>query len=89
MLDLAKVYIKLFKYNEAEALLKEAVESRKIILGEAHPDTVSSVIQLADFYAHLKYFEKGESILKEVIMVHNEYKLDKNSRVDLVVQDKK
>jgi hypothetical protein len=48
--DLAVLYREQARYNEAEKLLLEAVEGRRLKLGDTHPRTIDSMNNLIDLY---------------------------------------
>jgi len=58
--DLAVLYKEQAKYDEAESLLIEAVEGRRLKLGEKHPHTQESLNNLIELYEAWGKLEKAE-----------------------------
>ena len=52
MNNLGSVYNQQGKYSEGEILLKRCLDKRKIVLGENHPDTLSTMSNLASAYQY-------------------------------------
>jgi hypothetical protein len=46
MTNLAVTYANQGKYKEAEALFKQCLDKRKVVLGENHPDTLDAMSNL-------------------------------------------
>jgi hypothetical protein len=61
MHDLAVLYKKQARYEEAEKLLLEAVEGRCLKLGDTHPHTLESLNTLIDLYETWNNPEKAEA----------------------------
>ena len=52
MSSLASTNFHQSKYSEATVLYKQCFDGRKAVLGESHPDTLTTMISLADAYVH-------------------------------------
>ena len=65
--DLAVLYTKHKKYDDAERLFDEVLEARKLKLGEDHPDTLESKNDLAMLYKEQGDYDKAELLLLEAI----------------------
>ena len=52
MNNLASLYIDQGRYSEAEPLYMRALEASERVLGREHPDTLTSVNNLATLYQH-------------------------------------
>lgn len=70
----AQLYVRAGNARQAEELLKEVVEIRKLIGDPFY--IVSDMAQLGLYYAHNGQPEKGIAICKEGIAIANEYKID-------------
>ena len=55
------------RYEEAESLLKQAIEGRQRELGEDHPDTLESKNDLAVLYKEKGDYDKAEPLLLEAV----------------------
>ncbi|OCK72871.1 hypothetical protein K432DRAFT_38395 [Lepidopterella palustris CBS 459.81] len=51
MANLASTYIDQGRWKEAEELDVQVMETRKRVLGEGHPDTLTSMANLASTYS--------------------------------------
>ena len=51
-------------YAKAEPLYKEALEIRQKVLGREHPDTATSLNNLAELYEAMGDYAKAEPLLK-------------------------
>ena len=60
MHELAVLYKQQAKYQEADELLLEAVEGRRLTLGDRHPPTQQSLNNLIDLYEAWNKPEKAE-----------------------------
>jgi len=58
------------QWNKAEELQAQAVEIRKTILGAEHPDTLSSMANLASSFRNQGRWEKAEELFIQVIGTH-------------------
>jgi len=58
--DLAVLYKEQKKYDKAEPLLVEAVEGRRLKLGDTHPQTLESWKNLIELYEAWDKMEKAE-----------------------------
>jgi signal transduction histidine kinase len=70
----AQLYVRSGEARQAEEMLKEAVEIRKLIGDPFY--IVSDMSQLGLYYAHNGQPEKGIAICNEGIAIANEYKID-------------
>ncbi|KAI9691233.1 MAG: hypothetical protein M1822_008853 [Bathelium mastoideum] len=50
------------KYNEAEIAYKEVIKARKEVLGEEHPDTLTSIANLASTYRNQGRWKEAEEL---------------------------
>ncbi|KXX73750.1 Nephrocystin-3 [Madurella mycetomatis] len=58
---------RLGKYGEAEQMQRQALELRKKVLGEEHPDTLGSINNLATILGNLKRYEEAEQIHRQAL----------------------
>jgi len=58
--DLAVLYKEQSRYSEAEKLFIEAVEGRRLKLGDTHPHTLQSLNTLIELYQAWSKPEKAE-----------------------------
>ncbi len=65
--DLGVLYRITSKYAQAESLLREAMECRRIALGDTHCDTRESVHHLGRTLQAQKQFPEAESLLEEAL----------------------
>ena len=63
MANLASTYWNQGRWADAERLLVEVTEARKIKLGEEHPDTLLSTANLASTYRNQGHLDKAEWLL--------------------------
>ena len=56
-------------YKEAEPLCRKALDIRKAVLGENHPDTATSYNNLGMLYHYLSYYEKAEPLFQKAIAI--------------------
>ena len=52
MSNLGIAYTNQSKYSDAEALFKQCLAKRKLVLGESHPSTLKTMNNLANTYKH-------------------------------------
>ena len=57
-------------YAKAEPLYKEALEIRQKVLGREHPDTATSLNNLAELYRGMGDYAKAEPLLKEALEIY-------------------
>jgi Tfp pilus assembly protein PilF len=57
------------QYPEAEPLLVQAVRIREQTLGPEHPDTATSLSNLAIFYADLHHFRQAEQLFERALEI--------------------
>ncbi|KAF5616098.1 hypothetical protein F25303_13621 [Fusarium sp. NRRL 25303] len=62
MADLATTYHAQGRYDEAEKLKDKALELRREVLGEKHPDTTRSMASLAATYHNQGRYDKAEQL---------------------------
>ncbi|KAK9384145.1 hypothetical protein V1515DRAFT_576687 [Lipomyces mesembrius] len=55
------------RWKEAETLLVQVMEFRKTVLGEEHPDTLTSMNNLADLFHSQGKYEAAEPLYKETL----------------------
>ncbi len=67
MNGLAVLRTKQKQYDEAERLFHEALEARKLKLGDDHPDTLESKNDLAVLYKEQERYEEAEKLFLEAI----------------------
>jgi len=60
MHELAVLYREQERYEKAEPLLIEAIEGRRLKLGNTHPHTIESINNLIDLYEALNEPEKAQ-----------------------------
>ena len=60
--DLVVLYKEQARYDEAEPLLLEAVEGRRLKLGDTHPHTLESIKNLIGLYELLNKPEEAEKL---------------------------
>ena len=60
------------RYGEAEPLYKEALQVREKVLGKEHPDTLTSMNNLAALYESQGRYGEAEPLLKEALQVLGE-----------------
>ena len=64
---LAASCIKTSQYEEAENLYKDCLEKVKLMKGENHPDTIATMMNLANVYVPQNKFVEAEGIRKECL----------------------
>ena len=57
------------QYEKAEPLYKQALEIRKRVLGEDHPDYASSLNNLALLYRDMGQYEKARPLLQQALEI--------------------
>ena len=67
MQSLAGYYLYVYKYSNAEALFSEVLEIRRRAFGPEHPDTLSTMNELARTYYDEGNYEKAERLCSEVL----------------------
>ena len=60
--NLATLFIKQGRYDEAEPLYKRALAGRERVLGPKHPNTLASVNNLADLFYSQGWFDEAEPL---------------------------
>ena len=71
MCNLANTYGRLGKYADAEKLQIKVLDMRNRLLGEAHPDTISSMGDLAAIYGGLEKYVDAEKLPVKVLDMRN------------------
>ncbi|EUC58303.1 kinesin light chain, partial [Rhizoctonia solani AG-3 Rhs1AP] len=69
MNDLASAYSRLARHHEAEQLQFQALNARKRVLGEEHPDTLVSMNDLASSYSYLGRWDEAEELFNKAISI--------------------
>jgi tetratricopeptide (TPR) repeat protein len=69
MNNLATLYVDKGQFSEAQALLLKALEVRRRVLGEEHPDTLFSINNLAMLYRTGGQLDKAEPLLLKALEV--------------------
>ncbi len=67
MNNLALVYSRQGRYDEAEPLYLQTLEIRQRVLGEEHPDTLRSMNNLADLHHHQRRFDEAATLFEETV----------------------
>src|SRR5207253_7335069 len=67
MNNLADLYRTQGQYAKAEPLLVKALEVRRRVLGEEHPDTLNSMHSLAMLYLYQGQLAKAEPLFREAL----------------------
>ena len=57
-------------YAKAERLYQEALEIRQKVLGPEHPDTATSLNNLAELYERMGDYAKVEPLLEEALDIY-------------------
>ncbi|KAK2598195.1 hypothetical protein QQS21_005672 [Conoideocrella luteorostrata] len=58
------------QWSDAEKLYKEALTTRKMVLGEQHPDTLRSMANLASTYRYQGRWKEAEELQVQVMETH-------------------
>ena len=61
MHNLATLYLRLERYDQAEALLLQTVAAKRRVLGDEHPSTCLTLASLATLYAKQRRYKEAES----------------------------
>lgn len=69
--NLGAVLIKKGKYAEAEPFVREGLDLRRKLLGDAHPDTAMSLFRLSDLLYREGDYQGAESAARESVQVFN------------------
>jgi non-specific serine/threonine protein kinase/serine/threonine-protein kinase len=69
MTTMGTVYRKLGLWSQAEPLLEQALETRKRVLGDDHPDTLESMYGLADLYGNQGRYDEAEPLYLETLEI--------------------
>ncbi len=67
---LQKIYYSQGKYELAEALYRQALEIREQVLGENHPDTAGSYINLGVFYYQRGKAQDGLELCEKALKIY-------------------
>ena len=65
MSNLADTYDYQGKFKEAEGLFKQCLAKIKVVLGENHPDTLTTMNNLAGTYDHQGKHRDAEALYKQ------------------------
>src|SRR2546430_2665598 len=65
--SLALTYMNQGRWKEAEQLIVQVMETRKIELGKKHPDTMNSMANLALTYMNQKRWKEAEQLSVQVV----------------------
>jgi tetratricopeptide (TPR) repeat protein len=69
MNSLAILYWSQGRYDEAEPLLLETLETKKRVLGDDHPDTLDAMHSLAILYQRQGRFDEAEPLALETLKI--------------------
>ena len=58
-----------YRYSDAEPLYQQALELRKRLLGEEHPDVAQSLNNLAGLYRNQGRYSEAEPLYQEAIII--------------------
>ncbi|KAL7903651.1 kinesin light chain [Trichoderma velutinum] len=72
MADLAITYHAQGRYGEAEGIKKQALDLRREVFGEKHPDTIWSMADLAATYYAQGGYNAAEGIYKQALDLRRE-----------------
>jgi Flp pilus assembly protein TadD len=67
MNNLATLYYSQGKYEKAESLLEERLEKKKSILGDEHPEALTSMSNLATSYNRQGKYEKAKQLYLKAV----------------------
>ena len=67
--NLAVLYYRQRRYQEAEPLLQQALEMRKRLFSADHPDVANSLNNLAGLYSSQGRYSKAEPLYKEALVI--------------------
>lgn len=70
--NLTGTFRTLGRYDEAEPLQVQVLESRKEVFGERHPETISAISNLADGVRHLGLHGDAEALEIQALQLKNE-----------------
>ena len=65
--DLAAMYVYMGSYSQAELFYRLALATRKLVLGENHPDYATSLDKLAVSYVYMGSYDKAEPLLQQAL----------------------
>jgi tetratricopeptide (TPR) repeat protein len=68
MHDLGRLHRDQGKYAQAESLFARALETRRRVLGEEHPDTVGVQIDFAEVKIQRQQYSEAEVLLRNALM---------------------
>ena len=73
MIIIIGVYYNQNKFtDDSEPLYIECLQKRRQVLGEQHPDTITTMLTLANLYYHTKNFDKAEKLYIECLQKSKE-----------------
>ena len=67
--NLAELYESQGRYKAAEPLYQKALEMRRSLLGENHPDVATSLNNLAALYYDMKRFDEAEPLMAKALEI--------------------
>ncbi|MFM7449309.1 MAG: tetratricopeptide repeat protein [Leptolyngbyaceae cyanobacterium] len=79
--SLAQLYASQGRYEEAEPLLREALQLRRELLGERNPDVATSLNNLALLYNAQGRYEEAEPLYREALQLRRELLGDRHPDV--------
>ncbi|KAI1826538.1 hypothetical protein F4861DRAFT_62973 [Xylaria intraflava] len=71
MAKLSSKYKALGRWEEVESLFQRMIETKKVLLGPSHFDTLASMASLASIFKNEEKLDEAETLLNEVMMVTN------------------
>jgi len=72
MASLAATYHNQGRYDAAETLKKRVLDLRREVVGEKHPDTISSMAELATTYHNQGRYDAAETLKKRALDLRRE-----------------
>jgi tetratricopeptide (TPR) repeat protein len=70
--NLADLYDRQGRYEEAEPLFQQALTIREQVLGEAHPDTAQSVWRLAVISRRQRHYQEAMSLYQRALSIYKQ-----------------
>jgi len=67
--NLVELYCAMGRYEEAEPLLRQAMEIRRQVLGEQHPDFATSLNNLAELCCSMGRYEEAEPLYRQAMEI--------------------
>lgn len=69
--NLAATYFNQRRWSEAEQLELQVMKQRKMLLGQGHPDTLTSMMNLADTYTTQGRWNEARQLTLEVTNIRS------------------